>query len=130
MSFTASQKVDIRRHMGYPAFGNPNTVQGGFQSWRYFDAYGQMEFRMNNMASEEETVVLNYVTELNQLETDIFGTRTNLDIKKAAVYEANPQEQLQREALYASFRRKLCAFMGVPAGPGLGASGSSATLVV
>jgi hypothetical protein len=130
MSFTASQKVDIRRHAGYPAFGNVNSVQGGFQSFRFFAAYGELEFRMNNMAPEEETVVLNYVTELNTLETDIFGTRTNLDIKKAAVYEANPQEQLQREALYASFRRKLCAFLGVPAGPGLGVSGNSATMVV
>lgn len=130
MSLSNSQKVDIRRHCGYPAFGNLNTVQGGFQSWRFMDQYGMLEFRLNNMAPEEETVVLNYVTELNTLETDIFGTRENLDTKKAAVYETNPQEQLQREALYASFRRKLCAFMGVPAGPGLGQSGSSARLVV
>jgi hypothetical protein len=130
MSLSAASKVDIRRHCGYPAFGNPNTVQGGFQSWRFFEAFGQLEFRMNNMAPEEETVVLKYVTELNTLETDIFGTRDNLDTKKAAVYEANPQEQLQREALYASFRRKLCAFLGVPAGPGLGVSGNSATMVV
>lgn len=85
---------------------------------------------MNNMATEEEAVVLNYVTELNQLETDIYGTRVNLDTKVAAVFEPNPQEQRQREALYASFRRKLCAFLGIPAGPGLGIGGASATMVV
>lgn len=130
MSFSAANKVDIRRHCGYPAFGSLSTVQGGFQSWRFLTQYGELEFRMNNMAPEEETVVLNYVTQLNTLETDIYGSRANLDTKKAAVFEPNPDEQRQREALYASFRRKLCSFMGVPPGPALGSSSSGLTAVV
>lgn len=130
MSFTNSQKVDIRRHAGYPAFGSAAVNQGGFQSYRFFQSYGLLEFRLNNMATEEETVVLKYVTELNQLETDIYGTRSNLDTKRAAVFETNPLEQAQREALYASFRRKLCDFIGVPPGSGLGGGGSSMNVVV
>lgn len=130
MSFTNAQKVDIRRHCGYPAFGSTAVNQGGFQSYRFFEAYGQLEFRLNNLAPEEETVVLNYVAELNTLEADIYGTRSNLDTKRAAVFETNPLEQAQREALYASFRRKLCDILGVPPGRGLSGSGMSMPVVV
>jgi hypothetical protein len=128
MSFTNAEKVDIRRFCGYPAYG---VGQAGFQGWRFFQAYGLMEFRLNNMATEEEVVIrTTYLTNLNTLETAIVSASSNLDTAKAAVWEHNPNEQRDRENLFASWRRKLCDFLGVPPGPAIAGGGSSMRMVI
>jgi len=53
MPFTDEEKTDIRRFCGYPAYG---AGAAGFQSWRFYQAYGTLEFRMNNLSSAELTV--------------------------------------------------------------------------
>jgi hypothetical protein len=127
MSFTNAQKVDIRRFCGYMAYG---VGQAGFQGWRFFQAYGLMEFRLNNFAPEEETVITTiYLANLYSLETAIVGTSANLDTAKAAVWEHNQNELRDRDALFANWRRKLCDFIGVPPGEGL-QGGSGMRLVV
>lgn len=62
--FTAEQKATIRRHLRYPAIGNLRTSSGGQslanggQGFRYFQAYGRLEFIMNNLQPWEEAQIL------------------------------------------------------------------------
>jgi hypothetical protein len=118
MSFTNAEKVDIRRHCGYPMFGG---VPSSFQSYRFFTAYGTLEYRMNNMLAEEEAVVrTTYLANLTTLETAIPAAGANLDTDQAAVWKHNKNEVRDRAALFNKWRRDLCSFIGVPPGPGLG----------
>lgn len=119
MALTDAQKADVRRHAGYPVYGSQVGSNAGY---RFFQAYGTLEFRMSNLRPEEETVLTaTYLPNLNTLETAIFGTGANLDTAKAAVWEHNENELRDREALYKSVRLKLCAMLGVPGGPALSA---------
>ncbi len=54
--FTDAQLTDIRRFCGYPAYGGSPS---GFQSWRFFQAYGLLEYRLQNLSPAEQQVVLN-----------------------------------------------------------------------
>jgi hypothetical protein len=125
MAFLDSEKTDIRRFCGYPAYGG---TPAGFQNWRFYQAYGLLEFRMNNLSAEEETVVRRYLANLNVLETAIPMSGQNLDTDQAAVWTHNRDEVAQRSALLDDWRRRLCAFFGLPPGPGLASPGI--TLVV
>ncbi len=127
MSFTTAQKVDIRRYCGYPVFGGTPTQAFGY---RFMTQYGTLEFRMNNLATEEETVVTNMLTTLNGLETAITGAGANLDTDSAAVWTHNKREVKDRAELFDLWRGKLCEFFGVQRGPNFGGSGNSMELVV
>lgn len=120
MAFTDAEKTDIRRFCGYPAYG---AGASGFQSWRFFQAYGTLEFRLNNLATAEEAVVRSYLTTLGTLEAAIPAAGANLDTDEAAVWKHNKNEVADREGLFASWRRKLCDFLGMPPGPNLGGGG-------
>ena len=117
MAFTDAEKTDVRRFCGYPVYGssaNPNT------GYRFTTAYGALEFKLNNLSTAEEAVVrTTYLANLPTLETDIFGTRTNLDTDTASVWKHNAKEQADRESLFKSWRLKLCGFLGVAPGPEL-----------
>jgi hypothetical protein len=115
--FTDAQKTDIRRFCGYPAYGVGAT---GFSGWRFFQAYGLLEYRMNNMSASEMTVVTNYLTTLYTLEDAVPNTGATLGTAEAAVWTRNPYEVRERAGLLDDWRRRLCAFIGVPNGPGLG----------
>ena len=117
--FTDAERTDIRRFCGYPAYG-PGT--SSFQSWRFFQAYGMLEFRLTNMAPAEFQVVRQYLANLYPLETGILGAAANLDTDKAAVWVHNKSEVADRSALFDGWRRRLCEFLGVPTGPGMSLS--------
>lgn len=117
---TDAQKVDVRRYCGYPVFGGQPVQAFGY---RFFTWYGTLEFRMSNLAAAEEAVVGAMLTTLNTLESAIPGTGANLDTAAAGPWTHNANEQRDREALYDSWRRKLCSYFGVPPGPGLGDGG-------
>ena len=125
-TFTDAQKVDIRRFCGYPAYGGS---PAGFQSWRFFQAYGLLEFRMNNLLPEEATIVASYLATLYPLETAIPNAGSNLDTAQASVWTHNAREVVDRRSLFDDWRRRLCAFLGVPPGPGL-ISGNTVGLIV
>lgn len=118
MSFTDAEKTDIRRYCGYSIFGttaNPN-FGARFSAW-----YGTLEYKMNNMQASEEAVVRDtYLANLPLLETDILSSRQNLDTMRAAVWYWNPKEIRDRERLFRSWRMKLCNFLGIPPGEGIG----------
>lgn len=128
VGFTIAERVDIRRFCGYPQFG---ATPSSFQSYRFFQAYGTLEYRMSNMLPEEgEVVRAKYLATLNKLEDAIPGTSANLDTDKAAVWTHNKNELRDRQSLYNYWRLELCKFMGIPGGPGLQESGNSVSLCV
>ena len=116
-AFTDAQKTDIRRYCGYPAYG---AGPAGFQGWRFFQAYGLLEFRLNNLSPAEARVATNYLATLVVLEGAVAEAGSRLDTSEAAVWTRNPYEVRERVGLFDDWRRRLCAFLGVPSGPGLG----------
>jgi hypothetical protein len=121
-AFSDGQKADVRRFCGYPAYG---AGAAGFESWRFFQAYGTLEYRMNNLAAAEVAVTLQYLSTLAALEAAIPPTSENLDTDSAAAWTHNADELRDRTRLFDSWRRRLCGFLGVPPGPALEPAGIS-----
>lgn len=121
-AFTDGQKADIRRFCGYPAYG---AGASGFESWRFFQAYGTLEYRMNNLAPAEIAVTLQYISTLASLELAIPPTSENLDTASAAAWTHNENEAQDRMKLFDAWRRRLCGFLGIPPGPALAQPGVS-----
>ena len=127
-AFTDAQLVDIRRFCGYPALGDGNTV---FPYPWIMKQYLALEYRLQHISTDEGSVVVNtYLTNLYTLETAIVGAGANLDTDQAAVWKHNKNEVRDRMALFDSWRRRLCQFLGVPPGPEMAASSGSIALVV
>jgi len=120
--FTDAQKTDIRRYCGYPAYG---AAAAGFESWRFFQAYGTLEFRLNNLAPAEIAVSLQYIATLHTLEAAIPPASENLDTESASAWTHNASEIDDRARLFDSWRRRFCGFLGIPPGPALGATSVS-----
>jgi hypothetical protein len=116
MPLTDTEKVDVRRFCGYPAYGSANS---GMQNWRFFQVYGLMEFRMNNLSDAEVAVVRRYLGTLTVLELAVPRAGDNLDTDQAAVWTRNRDELRDRTKLLDDWRRRLCAFLGIPSGPAL-----------
>jgi hypothetical protein len=123
--FSDAEKTHIRRFCGYPAYG---AGAAGFQGWRFFQVYGLMEYRLNNLAPAEEQVVRGYLTTLYALEAAVPQAGGNLDTDQASVWTRNADEVRDRRDLFDDWRRRLCGFLGLPAGPSLATAG--VTLVV
>lgn len=111
-----TERVDVRRFCGYPAYGAGSS---GFQSWRFFEAYGTLEFRLTNMADAELQVVRQYLATLYALEQAIPAAGANLDTDEASVWKHNRAEVMERARLFDNWGRRLALFIGVPAGPAL-----------
>lgn len=122
MAFTDAEKIDVRRFCGFAAFGGQPVQAFGH---RFYQHYGTLEFRMNNMQDAEESIVRQYLADLRQLESDIVASRENLDTEQAAVWRHNSREVIERRDLFDDWRRRLCEFLGLAPGPGLGQSGLS-----
>jgi len=125
MVLTDAEKTDTRRFMGYPAYG---AGASGFQGWRFYQAYGLMEYRLNNLADAEGAVLRSYLTTLRMLEQAVPDAGANLDTAQVAVWTHNPNELRERLNLFEVWRRRLCGFLGLPAGPDMANTGI--TLVV
>lgn len=111
--FTDAQKIDIRRHCGFPVYGNTNTSPPTYD-YRYFAHYQILEYRMITLSTDEEFVVINnYLVNCNALESAIPTASTNLDTDQAAVWYHNKNEVRDRFALYKLWCNRLLEFMGV-----------------
>lgn len=118
---STAEKVDARRYCGYGMFGQQVLPANGY---RFSTAYGSLEYKLNNMLTEEEAVFrTTYLANLSLLESDIPSVRENLDTDQAAVWTHNKNELRDRADLFSYYRRELCKFMGIPPGPGLGDGG-------
>jgi hypothetical protein len=124
-SLTDADKVDVRRFCGYPAYG---AAPAGMQSWRYFQVYGTLEFRMANISDSEMVVVRRYLCTLSTLELAIPAASDNLDTDQASIWTRNKDELGDRIRLLDEWRGRLCGFLGVEPGPAL--SGGTIALVV
>jgi hypothetical protein len=122
---TDAEKVDIRRFCGYPAYGPAPT---GMHSWRYFQVYGLLEFRLANFSDSELVIARRYLGNLTVLELAVPAASDNLDTDQAAIWTRNKNEPIDRIRLFDEWRRRLCGFLGVPAGPAL--QSGTASLIV
>jgi hypothetical protein len=119
MAFSEAERTDIRRFCGYPAQG----TEPGLHDWRFHQACGPLEYRMQRLSAAEERVVRHYLATLTGLERAVTDAGANLDTERAAVWTHNPHEVRDRMRLFDAWRRRLCGFVGVAPGPALGASG-------
>ncbi|NHN88866.1 hypothetical protein [Acetobacter conturbans] len=113
-ALTEVEKVNIRRYCWYPAYGNSNLAN----TWLYFSHYGILEYRLNNFAPEEITVVRTMLSTLTTLELGPSQAADNLDTDKAAVWTHNQNEVSDRIKLFRQQRMELVRFIGIPPGPG------------
>ena len=111
-----ADKTDARRFCGYPAYGNSADGNAG---WRFYQWYGELEYRLANLSSSEETVLGRYLLTLRALEQAVVDASSNLDTAQAAIWSRNPREIADRTSLFDDWRRRLCAFLGVPPGQAL-----------
>jgi hypothetical protein len=116
MPFTDAEKTDVRRFCGYPAYGS---ADAGMQNWRFFQVYGLLEFRMNNLSDAETAIVRRYLATLNTLEIAVPRSGEHLDTDQAAVWTRNRDELRDRAKLFDDWRRRLCGFFGIPPGPAM-----------
>jgi len=116
---TDAEKTDSRRHAGYGAYG-PGPGDGTFN--RFSVAYVTLEYRIANLSDPELAVVRTYLAALNTLEAAILGAGANLDTARAAVWYHNEDEVGDRSGLFDNWRKRFCAFLGIPPGDGLGDS--------
>ena len=123
---TDPEKTDTRRFCGYPAYG---AGPGGNTGWRFYQAYGALEYRMNNLSAAEEAVLRQHLATLRSFEAAIPAAADNLDTAQAAVWTHSPTELEDRQRLERDWGRRLCAFLGLPPGPAL-LTGATIALIV
>jgi hypothetical protein len=116
-----AEKTDIRRYCGYPVYGN--AASGGL-GWRFYQAYGLLEYRMLHLTEHERRVARTQIQVLAEAEAGLGRCGENLDTSAAGVWSRNPNEATDRGRFFDDLRRRLCAFLGVPPGPGLGLGGA------
>lgn len=127
MALTAQQLSDVRRFAGYPLLGDTvaDDSRDFAYSWVSPGTWQTLNHRLNNLRAEEETTLISvYLTNLTQLESDIVGSRANLDTDAAAVWTHNKNEVADRTKLFNQHRRAMCAFIGIAPGPFLGQGGA------
>ncbi len=124
--FSDVERTDIRRFCGYPAYG---AGAAGNMGWRFYTAYGALEYRISNLACTEEAVVRQNLATLRALECAVPATSDTLDTSRAAVWTRNADEVRDRLTLLDEWRRRLCQFLGVPPGEELAASSGVSWIV-
>lgn len=121
---TDAQMIDVRRYMGYAVVGTyPITDEQDVVYGNFGMVTMSLHRRLTTLLPGEETVLIGtYLANLATLETAIVGTSDNLDTDQAAVWTHNKRERQDREALFDSWRRRMCDFIGFKPGPGLNQS--------
>ena len=124
---TDAEKADVRYFCGYSLYGNSAS---GFMGYRFFQAQGQLEYRLLNASSFELATIRQLISELQPLRTGILSAAANMDTDVAAVWTRNRDEARDRRALYDDWRGELCQFLGVPPGPGLAGRSNPGRIVI
>jgi len=92
------------------------------QSWRFFQIYGLLEYRLTNLSDSELVVARRYLGNLTMLEMAVPAASENLDTDEASMWTRNRDELADRMSLFDEWRRRLCGFLGIPTGPALTSS--------
>jgi len=123
---TDAQLTDTRRFMGYQLAGTTMTITNDqdLVYGRFGMVIMSLHARLTSLsASEESVLITTYLANLYTLENAIPAVSANLDTDQAAVWKHNAREQADRDRLFDSWRRRMCAFIGFAPGPGLGNGG-------
>lgn len=126
MALTDAERTDARRFCGYPAFGASPSGNAG---WRFYQSYGALEYRLANLSDAELAVVRRFLAALAALEQAVPSAGDAMDTDHAAVWTRNRTEAQDRMRLLENWSRRLCAFIGVPPGPGIAGQNSVALVV-
>lgn len=123
---TDAQMTDVRRFLGYALAGTTMVIDQN-QDVVYM-TFGMVEMslftRLTTLSPTEESVlVTTYLTNLYMLENAIPKASCNLATDVAAVWTHNKNEVSDRFGLFDMWRRRLCSFIGIAPGPGLGDGG-------
>ena len=124
MALTDAQVTDVRRYAGYQLAGTPTPTSNNDLAYLVV-GMRQMSLveRLSSLSAAEESVLINtYLTNLGTLESAIVAAAANLDTDAAAVWTHNKNEVADRDHLFDSWRRRMCAFLGFAPGPGIGSS--------
>lgn len=113
---TPAELTDARRFCGYPAQGADPAANAGM---RFYPAFGALEYRLANLSPSEETVLRAQIETLRAMEGAIPAAAEGLDTAAAGPWTRNPDEVRDRVRLFDDWRRRLCAFLGLPPGPAL-----------
>jgi hypothetical protein len=98
-------------------------ANGGFSNWRFYQAYGLLEYRLQRLSDAEAAVARTYLATLATLECAVTDASASLDTDSAAAWTRNAREIAERTRLFDDWRRRLCGFLGIPPGPALGSGG-------
>ena len=90
----------------------------GFQTWRFYQVYGLLEFRMNNLSDAEDAVVRRYLGTLTVLEFAVPRAGDNLDTDQAAVWTRNRDELRDRTQAVRRLAPAAVRFLRRSAGAG------------
>jgi hypothetical protein len=127
MALTDQQTADARRFAGYPALGTDTPADDSRDfayGWVSPGLLQTLAHRLLNLTAENEATLVNvYLVNLTKLEAAIVAASSNLDTDKAAIWTHNKSEVTDREALFDKWRRRMCGFLGIAPGPGLGRGG-------
>lgn len=125
---TDQQLANTRRFAGYPMIGD-TTVDDSRDfayGWVSPGTWQTLHHRLTSMRPEEEAILIDtYLANLVTLEQAIVSASSNLDTDEAAVWKRNKNEVSDRTKLFNKWRRDMCAFIGIAAGPSLGQGGAS-----
>jgi hypothetical protein len=120
MVLSDAERTDVRRFCGYPVVGGSAAVVSGLQ---LFQTHGPLEYRLSSLSPSELNIVRRYLGNLTVLEVAVPRSSEHLDTDQAAVWTRNRTEPQDRLRLLDDWRRRLCDFLGVLPGPGLGRGG-------
>jgi hypothetical protein len=122
VALTADQMAAVRQHAGYGVVGTTMPINA--DSDVVYVAFGMVVMslytRMTTLTATEETRLGTFLTTLDTLWAAIAASGANLDTDQAAVWVHNKNEARDRTRLYKAEARRMCAFLLLPPGPGLG----------
>lgn len=122
MALTAAQLVAVRHYCGYSVTGDATAAPARTPVYSNDTYLGlSLDYRLAHLTAEEEAKITGFfLPHLAAREEEIQGAASNLDTKRAAVWERNEREVSDRIGLFWQLRRDLCAFLGFAPGPGVG----------
>ena len=111
---TEQQKVDVRRHCGFPVYGNGVGASPPSFGYRYYTQYLILEYRLDNLDPDEETTLINdYILNCNLSHAAIQTSSFNLSTDRAAVWWHNKREVKDRFELYKLQCQLMIQFLGL-----------------
>jgi len=130
VALTAAQLADARRYAGYWLAGTTQVTDDNNDTvyMRFGMVTMSLHRRLTTLSASEEAIMGTYLTTLGTLETAIVGAADNLDTDQAAVWHRNRSEVTDRARLFDEWRRRMCQFIGITPGPGLGLGGAAVSI--